>query len=196
MAATAPDAAGRDLDHRHEPADGVPERRGVAIRPALGEALADRAGRLRALGQQRQAGGEDLVDVQPGQGLRERAVAPLALDDRLDERPDFEAISGRDEVDRRSHQHHGTDDPSLLEICRELERVEVGDARPERRVRVGRHLRLHPDQALDHIDRGHAFAPEQELALQDGAIELPPRERPRRQPSGCQIAVSWPNAMR
>ena len=63
-------------------------------------------------------------------------------------------------------------------------------------VRVGRHLRLHPDQALDHVDRGHAFAPEQELALQDGAVELPPRERPRRQASGCQIAVSWPNAMR
>jgi len=125
---------------------------------------------VRSLGQQRQAGGDDLIDVEPGKRFRERAVPPLALNDGLDDRPDLEAIPGRDEVDRRPHQHHGPDDPPLLDVGGKLRGVEVDDARPERRVWIGRHLRLHPDQALDDLARGHAFALEQQLALQDGAV--------------------------
>ena len=53
----------------------------------------------------------------------------------------------------------------------ELERVEVADARPERDVRVGRLLRLQPDEPLDPLERGPVLALQEPLAPQERAVE-------------------------
>jgi hypothetical protein len=47
------------------------------------------------------------------------------------------------------------------------------DARPEARVRIERDLRLHADEVLDERQRLDRRAPQQMLALERRAVELP-----------------------
>jgi hypothetical protein len=73
-------------------------------------------------------------------------------------------------VDRRTHQLRANR-AALGDRRAELAGCEGLEARPERDVRVLRHLRLHAHEPLDHLDRGDVGAREQTLALEECAIQ-------------------------
>ena len=82
---------------------------------------------------------------------------------------------GGDEVDRPAHDddpHDGASDEAVGERLRS----EAVDPRPERRVRVERHLRLEPDEVRDDVEDGRLGAREQVLAGQGRAAERPSGE--------------------
>ena len=96
--------------------------------------------------------------------------ARLAIEDRLHERPEPQAVVGADEMDRAPHHDDPHDLPGLEQLRHDL-RVEGSEARPEADVRVAGHLRLHADQVLDHGKRG-SIGPHQEvLAGEGGAVQ-------------------------
>ena len=81
-------------------------------------------------------------------------VAPqLCLEDRLHEWTQQQAVVGRDEVDRPAHDADAHGLPALEQLRQRL-RPEPLEPRPERRVRVVRHLRLHADEMFDRRERG------------------------------------------
>ena len=84
--------------------------------------------------------------------------------------PREEVVRGR-EVQRRAHQgraQHGV----RLEHAHELGRVEALQPRPQPVERRGRHLALHTGEVLDGRDHAERRAPQQQLALEQGAVEL------------------------
>ena len=74
--------------------------------------------------------------------------AQLGFEDRLHERAQQQAVVGGDEVDRPAHDADAHELPALEQLRHRL-RPEVLEPRPERRVRVVRHLCLHPDEVVD-----------------------------------------------
>ena len=99
----------------------------------------------------------------------------LAGEDRLHERAEQQAVLGADEVDRRAH-HDGANDAPIDDQVRELLRPEALQARPERRVRVQRYLRLQANEVLDHLEHRSARAAQQVLALECGPVQSPQAE--------------------
>ena len=79
-------------------------------------------------------------------------------------------------MDRGPHEPDRPNGTPLGDQLRELRGLKALDARPERGVRVGRHLRLHADQPLDDLDGRQLDPLEQHLPRQQGPIELAARQ--------------------
>ena len=174
----------------------VPERRDVPSRPVLGKRLPDLVRRLRTLLDEQPPRRSHLLDVQPLEIARERRIAELAHRDRLQQRPDGEAVTGRHEVDRRPVEHHDADGAALGQELAQLIRPESIDASPEADIRIHRLLGLHPDQPLHRVEGCHRLAAQEHLSRQDRPVELAAGEGARRHASGCHTARSWPKATR
>ena len=77
----------------------------------------------------------------------------LGVEHRLHQRTQEQAIVGGDEVQGAAHG----DDPDDLAVEQqpaELIGREAFESRPQPEVRVERHLGLHPDQVVDHVEHG------------------------------------------
>ena len=98
--------------------------------------------------------------------------AQLGFENRLHERAQQQAVVGGDEVDRPAHDADPHELPALEQLRQRL-RPEALEPRPERRVRVVRHLRLHADEVLDGRERRQRRPLEQELARERGAVQRP-----------------------
>ncbi len=94
----------------------------------------------------------------------------LAVEHRLHERSQQEAVVGGDEVDRGPH-HHDAHDLAVEEQLPQLVGLEPVEARPQRQVGVLRHLGLQADEVLDGVEDGPVRAPEQELAFERRPVE-------------------------
>ena len=169
LARLPPQPARRHLHERAAERDRLGERLRVGLRPARGE-LGDelRAG-ARSRAEQRAARGGDVVGVHARQRTGELAPE-RAVEHRLRDRLDGEAVGGGVQVDRR---------PQRLRPHRRARRdqlaqrrgPEVAQPRPERHVRVRRHLRLHPHEPLEHRRHGGRAALEQPLAREERAVQ-------------------------
>ena len=152
QSALAPDAARRDLDERQEVANGVAERRRVAVRPAFLEQLADGAVGPGLLVEQLPTRRHDLVDVEAFELAPERAPGREAsLLHDLEHRSQRKPVAGREQVDRRPHHRVGAHGPAIQEQLGQLFGAEAFEPRPERRVRIERFLRLERDEVLDRV---------------------------------------------
>ena len=100
----APQPAWRDVDHRHEVADGVCERIGRDVGPALAEQTGELRARARPDLDELATGGQDLAEVGPGDRLAERARPIASPEHRLDERSQRQRVIGGHQVDGRAHQ--------------------------------------------------------------------------------------------
>jgi hypothetical protein len=78
-------------------------------------------------------------------------------------------------MQRSAVQRH-PDRAPRLDRPRERLGPEVLEPRPERDVRVPRHLRLHRDEALDRRERGRAPPAQQELSREERAVQLAVRQ--------------------
>ena len=122
---------------------------------------------------------ENRPEVDSGERRRELAMTcELGVEHRLHQRPERQAIAGRDEVDRRPH-HGRAHDGAIRQELRERLRPEPVEARPEGDVRVAGHLRLKPDQMLDRLERCQLRALEQQLPSERRAAEGARAERLR-----------------
>ena len=167
----APDAARRDLHERKQVPARLGESGGVVLREPLGERRAELGAGARPLGEERARVLDDGVEVDAHEVGSVRAVAAkLPREHRLRQRPEEQAVVGRDEVDRPAHEVH-PHDLALLEQPAELVRPEALEARPERRVRVQRLLRLHADEVVDGVERRELRAAQQQLPLEGRAVE-------------------------
>jgi hypothetical protein len=79
-------------------------------------------------------------------------------------------------VQRGAHERH-PDGLAFGEHRREPLRFEALDARPQAHVRVGRLLGLQPDDALERLAEPRRRTAQQELALEQRAVERPRPER-------------------
>jgi hypothetical protein len=79
-------------------------------------------------------------------------------------------------VDRHPHERRLDDRPSL-ERARKGVALEAVEPRPQPDVHRRRVLRLQPTDALQGTGQRHAQPLEQQLARQQGAVELAPGER-------------------
>ena len=78
----------------------------------------------------------------------------------------------------RAPQVAHADGLALLDRTAQLRRIEPIDPRPQSDIRVGRFLRLHADQVLDHLERRPPDPLDQELPGEQGAVEGAAREHP------------------
>jgi len=112
-----------------------------------------------------------LVDVEPVQRTPERALAvQRALHHGLEDRSESQRIPSRDEVERgpqQPHPHRG----AFGDRPRQRLGTEAIQPRPQRDVGVSRHLRLHPDQPLDRLERPHPAPAEQHLPLEQRSVQ-------------------------
>src|SRR5262249_59949294 len=98
-----PDAGGGRRNEREHGAYDRGESGGIAVRPALGEQLAEFAEGSRLLLDQRPAGGDDRLGVQTYPMPAEAALR-ATLDDRLHQGTKRQAVAGGDQMDGRAHQ--------------------------------------------------------------------------------------------
>ena len=105
QALLAPDAAGRDLDHRDQVVDGVGQRGRVPVGPALGHEGAELGVGPGLLVEQGPPGGEHGVDVDALDLAAEGAAGPeVPLPHRVQQRGQGQAVAGADQVDRGPHE--------------------------------------------------------------------------------------------
>ena len=100
------------------------------------------------------------------------------LQDRLHHRPQGDAVACGDEVQRGAHQREPHRLP-VLDQRLQLGGVEVDEPRPQTDVGILGFLGLHPDEVLEHLGHGLDVAVEEELALEQRAVEGPPPEHLR-----------------
>lgn len=81
--------------------------------------------------------GDDRSELESGERAGERAGRERPLDRGLQQRPDADAIAGRDEMERPAHERHA-DEPALDERLAEGLGVECAQARPEANIGVER----------------------------------------------------------
>ena len=118
---------------------------------------------------QRPGGGGQLGQVDAGQPPAELA-ARHPLPDRLQHRPQRQAVPGGDQVDGRALQR----DPDRAPVGQrraQLGRVEAVQPRPQPDVRVLRLLRLQADQVLDGVQRRSPDPAQQQLPVQQRPVE-------------------------
>ena len=119
---------------------------------------------------------DDWVEVDPSEAWRVVSVAPeLRFEDRLDERPEQQAVVCRHEVDCAAHDADPHDLASLEQLRQRL-RPEGIEPRPECGIGVVRHLRLHADEVLHRRVWCQRGSLEQQLARQRRPIQCPPAE--------------------
>ena len=189
----APQPARRDLDKRQQEAGRVGERRRVAIRPCRSEGRPELRRRHRLLLKDIARAREDGVEVDPDEPLRERAAAPGPGHDVGQDRVLRQGIPRRDEMERAPQVAHA-DGLALLDRTAQLRRIEPIDPRPQSDIRVGRFLRLHADQVLDHLERRPPDPLDQELPGEQGAVEGAAREH-RSFEARAAVTSGWPARM-
>jgi hypothetical protein len=82
---------------------------------------------------------------------------------------------------------------AVLEQACQLAGLEALQAGPETDVRIGRHLALHADQALDGPGSRELHASEQHLPLQQRAVQRPrPEDRLSRWHGSLSRSLHWP----
>jgi hypothetical protein len=140
------------------------------------QGLADLAARPGPLLEQLPASGRNLVDVEAGKGLAERAVPELSPRHRAKQGLDRKVVSRGQQVDGGPHHHHRADRTAVLEQRGQVIGREALQACPERVVGIARHLGLHADQALDRLGGGKLHATKQHLPLQQGTVQGPRAE--------------------
>ncbi len=101
--------------------------------------------------------------------------AQLALQHRLRQRPEIEAVVCGEEMDRAADGGRPHDRPCLQQRI-ELTRFERRQPRPQGDVRIVGNLRLQPDEMRDRGERIERRRLEQQLARQRGSVELPVAE--------------------
>src|SRR5438034_11423528 len=137
------------------------------------EQVAELRGAERALFEQRAAALNYGRDVGALEVARERAARIEApLEHRLDDRAHREAVAGRHEVESGAHQR-SPDRGAVRDELRQRGGIEVLEPAPEGHVRVRGDLGLHPHQVLDRVRNGELMSLEEELPLQQGAIQCP-----------------------
>jgi hypothetical protein len=136
----------------------------IGIGPALLESLAKLGGHVGLLGEQLEARGDDLVHVGACQRSGEWAVPPRPVEHRLHEGSNGQRVARRDEMDRGPHEADRPNGAPLGDELRELVGPKALDARPERRIWIGRDLRLHADEPLDDLDRRQLDTTKQHLS--------------------------------
>jgi hypothetical protein len=159
------------VDERLQVTDSVLERVLIAVRPALLQRPPELRARQRPLLDQLAPGREQRLDVDPVELPAERArLVEPALADGLQRRPQAPRVPRRHEVQRAAHQCHAHRLAGFDQRAQRL-RIEALDPRPQPDVRRLRHLRLHPDDALDRLAGARRPAPQQPLALEQRAIQ-------------------------
>ena len=158
-----------------------------------GEHLAERRRRQGLVLQRLPTSGDDRIDVEPGELLRERRAAPRPFAVPREDRHEGDAVRRRDEMEGAADGAHPHGLAALDEPA-QLQRIEGLDARPERDIRVDRLLRLEADEPLDDLARRSALAGQQALPRQQRPVEGAlvqhrtgrghPVSRPRRGPPG------------
>jgi hypothetical protein len=83
---------------------------------------------------------------------------------------------------KRCAQEPQADRASLGDRLRQGLGTEPIKPRPQRDVRVSRHLRLHRDQPFDGVERLHPAPAEQHLPFEQGSVQGPTSERARAGP--------------
>ena len=152
---------------------------GIEVREPLRECGAELASGERPLREELPRVVEDRPEVDSVEGRRElRVPCELGVEHRLHQRPEGQAIAGRDEMDRRPH-HGRAHDGAIRQELRERLRPEPVEARPESDVRVAGHLGLEPDEVLGRLERCQLRALEQQLSSQRRAAEGARAERLR-----------------
>ena len=181
----APDSARGYLHQRQEVHRRVRELGGVVVGPAFGQERDELGSGARALHEQPRGERLQLIHVQPVQRPPERALAvQRALHHGLEDRPERQGIPRRDEVERGPQQPH-PHRPAFGDRLRQGLWPEAIQPRPQRHVGIARHLRLEADQAFDRVGHGDSAPSEQELALEQCAVE---RAAPEHARSGrCQL---------
>jgi hypothetical protein len=155
------------------------------VGPAFGQERDELGSGARSLDEQPRGERLQLVDVEPVQRTPERALAvERALHHGLEDRSESQRIPRRDEVERGPQQPH-PHRAAFGDRPRQRLGTEAIQPRPQRDVGIARHLRLQADQAFDGVGRGDPAPPEQELALEQRAVEraAPEHARCRR----CQL---------
>ncbi len=171
LSAHSPDAAGRNLDERHQVADGAGEGGGVALGPPLPQQYAEFLSGARPFLQQCSAGGGERLDVHPLDAHAVGAVTvEAAVDDRLHQGAEREAVAGAHQVDGVAHERDAHRVP-VQDQAGQLVGVKALQPCPKPDVRRGGGLGLHADQVLDRVFGGEPLAAQQHLSLQRGAVE-------------------------
>jgi hypothetical protein len=159
--------------------DGVGERAGVVVGPPPAKDLAELGVGARLLVQQRPAGGEHGVEVDPLDLAAEGAAGPeVPFQHRPQQRVEGQAVAGGDQVQGGAHER-AADGPSLADQPAQLVRVEALKSRPQPDIGVPRFLGLHAHQVLDRVGGGPSHPAQQQLALEQRAVERPLAERVR-----------------
>ena len=118
-----------------------------------------------------------------------------AVQRRLERSAPAEIVARGDQVQRAAHGGDANHRARVQHLQQVLAR-EAGEAAPQTDERRPRLLRLQAGEALDRGDRRHRLAGQQELAREQGSIELTLREqtvRRSRQPY-CFFPVNVPES--
>jgi len=114
---------------------------------------------------------EELINGDAGNSPAEWTLAvEAALQDRLQDRTQRQAVASGDEMEGGA-QEWQTDSVMTGEQFGQLVGAKSCQTRPEGDVRHLGHLRLQADEMLDRIGHGHLSAAQEELPLEQGAIE-------------------------
>jgi hypothetical protein len=141
----------------------------LPVRPPLGERTADCRAAHGLLLDERAGGVEQLVEVDPVERGPELAHQG-AFGDGGEQRAHGEVVARRGQV-QGSAQEPAADRLAAREEVVELGGIEVPQPRPQAEVRRGRLLRLHRHEVLDRRGSRAPLAAQQELALQQRAVE-------------------------
>ena len=133
--------------------------------------LAELRGRPGPLLEELTAICQQRVEVHPTETAPEGTAGHEApLEDWLHHRPEGQEVVRGRQVKRRPHERT-PNGRALPDEVLELGGPEVLQARPQRDVGVGRHLRLHPDEVLDGPGGRSGDPVQEQLARQQGAVE-------------------------
>ncbi len=137
------------------------------VGPCLLQHAAEWSGSERTLSEDPSPESRDLVEVE-SRGALPPSALEAPLDDRLNERPELEAVPCGDEVDRRAH-HRDPNDGSVDEESGQLRGIEPLEPAPEADVGARRQLCLQTDECLDRVE---------DRALRPAQEHLPVEQRP------------------
>jgi hypothetical protein len=125
--------------------------------------------------QQRSTGRDESVNIHPDDAVAPDSAEEVPIQNGLHGGPRREAITGRDQVNGGAHERDSHRAPREDEGGQPF-RNEALEARPQANVgRVGR-LGLDADQVLNCVGNCHAPALEQQLPLQQRAIQSAPTQ--------------------
>ncbi len=184
LTSVAPDSRRRHVHDVRVPLNAAPEER--RRRRPLRVRLQQRAHLLEGALARPELGDGESRQL-PEHGLRNERLVRGRPEDSAELAPrgrDRPEVARRDDVQRPALEQR-LDEPPTRQRPGELVALEALEPRPERQVRARRGLRLQAAEPLDRLHGRQAVPLEQELSLEQGAVQLAPREDPlgRRHPA-------------